>query len=449
MTEISNTTISGGACVLGNDGEHALTRRTLLGAAVLGGVSLVTACGSGQRGELRYWNLFSGGDGDTMKAMLADYRAAHPQVRLRDVTLEWGDRYYTKLAMASAAERAPDVAALHLGRLPAFAPGGLIDPIDPDLLRRAGIGAEHFPKGLWRRSHHDGRLFAIPLDTHPFVQYFNVEICREAGLLDEDDVLRPPKGPEELRAQLRATKRVTGSHGLVLETAGDGVVPWRLFWTLYRQAGGNLLTPDGKRSAFDEAKVRSILEYLQSLHAEGLTSTGLDADGAIALFSSERGGFFWQGEWEVRTFQEAEIPFSMMRFPGLFGPPLAEADSHAFVLPHQPERTEQQQLLIYEFAAHLLRNSARWASGGHIPAFLPVTSSPEYTRMRPQSLYRSVIDDVQLDPEVWFAGSGSRMWTELTAILGPVMDERMSVGAGVAAMRRVLQDLLDTPNPVE
>ncbi|MFC7340540.1 extracellular solute-binding protein [Saccharopolyspora griseoalba] len=436
--------------MFGDDGDHALTRRTLLSAAVLGGASLATSCGSGaQRGELRYWNLFSGGDGDTMKAMLADYRAAHPQVRLHDVTLEWGDRYYTKLAMAGAAERAPDVAVLHLGRLPAFAPGGLIDPLRPDLLRRAGIRAEHFPESLWRRSGHDGRPYAIPLDTHPFVQYFNVEVCREAGLLAPDGTLEPPRGPEGLREQLRAAKRVTGSHGLLLETAGDGVVPWRLFWTLYRQAGGQLFTPDGKRSAFDEGKVRTVLEFLQSLHAEGLTSTGLDADGAIALFSSERGGFFWQGEWEVQTFLEAGIPFSMMRFPGLFGPPLAEADSHAFVLPRQEERTDEQHLMIYEFIAHLLRRSAQWAAGGHIPAYLPVTTSPEYTRMKPQSLYRSVIDDVQLDPDVWFAGSGSRMWTELTAILGPVMDERMSVRAGVAAMRRVLQDLLATPNPVE
>ncbi|MCI2421695.1 extracellular solute-binding protein [Saccharopolyspora sp. K220] len=428
-------------------GERRISRRVLLSAAALSSAALASGC-AGAGTQLRYWSLFTGGDGDTMKRMLADYRATHPGVGLEDVTLEWGDRYYTKLAMAAAAERAPDVAILHLGRLPAFAQGGLIDPIRPDLLQQAGIGSQHFPDGLWRRSHYRDQLFAVPLDTHPFVMYYNVEICREAGLLDEQDRLRPLVGPEGVRAALRAAKEVTGSYGLLVESAGDGVVPWRLFWTLYRQLGGDLLTPDGTRSALDDAKLTRVLEFVQSLSRDGLASTGMDADAAIALFSSERAGFFWQGEWEVQTFIEAQIPFSMTPFPGVFGPPFAEADSHAFVLPHQPERTGNRHRMTYEFVASLLRNSTMWAEGGHIPAYLPVTNSDEYARMVPQSLYRSVIDDVQLDPEVWFAGSGSRLWTDMTAVVGPVMDGRMSVRQGAAEIRELVQQLLDTPNPV-
>ncbi|GAA4867422.1 extracellular solute-binding protein [Saccharopolyspora cebuensis] len=409
----------------------------------------LAACGTADPGSsLRYWNLFSGGDGETMARMLAGYRARNPHVDLDEVTLEWGDRYYTKLAMAGAAQRAPDVAILHLGRLPAFAPGGLLDPLRPDLLARAGIGGADFPAGLWRRSHHDGRLFAVPLDTHPFVQYYNVEVCREAGLLDDRDRLPPLDGPEAVRTALRAARRVTGTPGLLVETAGEGVTPWRLFWSLYRQAGGDLLTPDGTRSALDDAALTGVLGFLQSLSDEGLASTGLSADGAIALFSSGRAGFFWHGEWEVQTFLNSGLPFSMTRFPGVFGPPLAEADSHAFVLPRRPDRSAEEHLLAYEFIAALLARSATWAEGGHIPAYLPVARSPEYTRMRPQSLYRSVIDDVQLDPEVWFAGSGSRLWSEMTAILGPVMDGRTSVPRGVARIHQLVQDLLDTPNPV-
>ncbi|WP_158628675.1 extracellular solute-binding protein [Saccharopolyspora rhizosphaerae] len=424
-----------------------MSRRTLLGAAALGCAGLASGCGSARAGDaLRYWNLFGGGDGETMKAMLDVYRATHPGVELEDVTLEWGDRYYTKLAMAGAAERAPDVAVLHLGRLPAFAPGGLIDEMRPDLLRQVGIGPEHFPPGLWRRATHDGRLFAIPLDTHPFVQYYNTDVCRAAGLLDEQGRLRTLVGQDGVREALRAVRRVTGSTGLLLETTGDGVAPWRLFWSLYRQAGGELFTPDGARSALDERKTADVLAFVQGLHEEELATGEMDADGAIALFSSGRAGFFWYGEWEVQTFLTAQVNFGMTRFPGIFGPPLAEADSHAFVLPHR-DRTEEDHLVVYDFIAALLRDSTRWAEGGHIPAYLPVTRSEAYARMQPQSEYRSVIDDVQLDPEVWFAGSGSRLWTELNAVLGPAMDGRVRVDRAVPQIRDVVEDLLATPNP--
>ncbi|MDI2031841.1 extracellular solute-binding protein [Saccharopolyspora sp. TS4A08] len=428
-------------------GGPGLSRRTLLAGAALGCAGLAGGCGvpRGER-ELRYWNLFAGGDGDTMKAMLARYRAAHPDVALRDVTLEWGDRYYTKLAMAGAAERAPDLAILHLGRLPAFAPGGLIDELRPDLLREKGIEPDHFPAGLWNRSHHGGRLFAVPLDTHPVVQYHNTDVCREAGLLDEHGRFRPLRGPEAVRDALRRAKQVTGDSGLLLETTGDGVGPWRLFWSLYRQLGGDLITPDGTRSAVDDRKVATVLDFVQGLHGDGLATGGLDGDGAIALFSSGRAGFFWYGEWEVQTFLESGMPFSMTRFPAVFGRALAEADSHAFVLPHR-DRSDEDHLRVYDLVAALLRDSLAWAEGGHIPAYLPVNRSRAYADMQPQSEYRSVIDDVQLDPDVWFAGSGSRLWTEMNSVLGPAMDGRLAVPRAVSQIRQVVDDLLATPNP--
>ncbi|MQA11780.1 MAG: extracellular solute-binding protein [Pseudonocardiaceae bacterium] len=431
--------------------RNPLRRRSFL-AAALSSVAAVSACGDLAPGEtttsLRYWNLFSGGDGETMKKMLDSYRAAHPRVELEDVTLEWGDRYYTKLAMASAADRAPDVAILHLGRLPAFAPGGLIDPVRPDLLRQTGIRAGQFPPGLWRRSHYGNRLFAIPLDTHPFVLYYNVDVCRKAGLLDGNGRLRQLDGEQSVRSALRAAKRVTGAYGVVFESAGsEAVVPWRLFWTLYRQLDGRMFTSDGKALALHEGKLSRVLEFLQDLGRSGLSSTGMDGDAAIAQFSSGRAGFLWHGEWEVQTFLTSGTPFSMTRFPPVFGRPVAEADSHAFVLPHQEDRQAERHRLIYEFVAAMVRQSALWAEGGHIPAYLPVTESSEYAALQPQSRYRSVIDDVELDPEVWFAGSGSRLWMELSPVLGAVMDGRLSVRQGIAELREVTQRLLDTPNP--
>jgi len=84
--------------------------------------------------------------------------------------LAWGTPYYTKLAMASAGGRSPDLAIMHLSRLAGYAPGGLLDPWDTDLLAEFGVTEQDFPAVAWQRSQHRGRLFAVPLDTrahHP------------------------------------------------------------------------------------------------------------------------------------------------------------------------------------------------------------------------------------------------------------------------------------------
>jgi len=58
-----------------------------------------------------------------MLAMLDAFRTANPDVNVEASTLAWGPPYYTKLAMA-AAGAGPDVAILHMSRLPAYAPTG-------------------------------------------------------------------------------------------------------------------------------------------------------------------------------------------------------------------------------------------------------------------------------------------------------------------------------------
>jgi multiple sugar transport system substrate-binding protein len=66
--------------------------------------------------RVRYWNLFSGGDGYNMIAMLDSFREEHPGIDVKDSTLQWGSPFYTKLAMAAAGNRAPRRGTTSCGR---------------------------------------------------------------------------------------------------------------------------------------------------------------------------------------------------------------------------------------------------------------------------------------------------------------------------------------------
>ncbi|WP_338900553.1 extracellular solute-binding protein [Streptomyces sp. TG1A-60] len=405
----------------------------------------------GVEGEtrLRYWHLFGGGDGANMTALVDAFAREHPEIDLEATQLQWGTPYYTKLGMAGAGGRAPEVAVLHLARLAGFGPGRLLDSFDLDLLRELGVRADQFPEDIFKRGSVGGQQYAIPLDTHPMVLYYNTDVCAKAGLLGDGRQLQPLRSAREFMDALRAAKEATGAPGLSAETTGpDCVTPWRLFATFYSQLGGTVLSADGKRLTLDDAKALEILEFMARLTADGLMVRRVDYPGSIGVFNAGKTAFHLNGEWEVSTFTTVELPFSMTRVPALFGRPTAQADCHSFVLPHQDGRSGGAKEAAHTFVAWMLEHSVDWAKGGHVPAYLPALTRPDYLELEPQSAYRSVIDDVVLDQPAWFAGSASPMWIQLGAVFSGVLTGSRTPSGALREARKRLRKLLDTPDPL-
>jgi multiple sugar transport system substrate-binding protein len=141
-------------------------RRFLYGAAAaLGGVA-VTGCGvvsgAGTRRTVDFWNLFGGGDGARLDAMESDFRENHPEIQLDSTTLSWGAPYYTKLSMSAVGGRPPEVAILHQTHLAAYAPAGLLEPLDPQLLSEFDIGPDKFLPDILESSKYEGEIYTIP-----------------------------------------------------------------------------------------------------------------------------------------------------------------------------------------------------------------------------------------------------------------------------------------------
>ncbi len=432
---------------------YGLSRRSLLAgtAGIVAGIGL-SACTAddliGNRTRVRYWNLFGGGDGARMTQMTDAFIESRPDIDFRATTLAWGAPYYTKLAMSAAGGRAPELAILHLSRLGGYAPGRLLDPFPLDMLAELGITQDRFLPDIWNRCTVDGELYAIPLDTHPFVLYYNVDICREIGLLDSNDQLIPLSGTDELIEAFVEARRVTGNLGVSLST-GD-VSPWRLWWTLYRQLDGELFDESGTELILDEERGLEALEFMRRLSIEEeVAPRGADYQAAVANFSNGQAAFLFNGGWEVTTFQTQQVPFSMTTFPNVFGNTnRTQGDCHCFVLPHQRNRDWDNTRAALEYVAYMLQNSVDWAAGGHVPSYLPVVESPEYLNLTPQSHYRHAAENVQLDPDVWFSGSASDMESQASGAFGAVHAGTNTPQEALDQFRGALQRLLDTPSPV-
>ncbi|MEU0188393.1 extracellular solute-binding protein [Streptomyces afghaniensis] len=440
-------------------GRPDLNRRQLLGG--LGGLFVASSFGFAALGtgadalasdantRVRYWNLFSGGDGYNMIAMLNSFRKDHPAIAVKDSTLQWGSPFYTKLAMAAAGNRAPDLGVMHMGRVTGFSPGRLLDAWDVDLLAKYGVREEDFNPQLWNRGVIDGKLYAVPLDIHVQLCFYRKDVLKKAGLLGDDGRIVPVTSTDEWFDVLEEARKATKKG---LQTIGmwnsDQNFQWWFFVAFYTQLGGTWFNDADTEVTFDTDKATQVLEFLRRHITDGYANPRFAGLAGAEQFVNGS-PFVWEGNWSVPVYDTAKIDYGATPLPPVFGKPATHAESHAFVLPHQSDRGGPTNEGAHQLAAYVVRHARQWAIGGHIPAYRPVLSTAAYQRMSPQNEYVSAMDHQATEPKVWFAGSTGI----LAQRVGPiVVSSTMGSARPETAARRMkseLTRLLATKNPMD
>ncbi|MFB9466425.1 extracellular solute-binding protein [Streptomyces cinereospinus] len=440
-----------------SDPARGLTRRGLLrhGAAAAGGLLAagpLSGCASpasaSDASALSVWDLFLGGDGMLMDDMIKAVSGGPRGFEVERTILDWGPSYYTKLAMSAAGGRASDVAVLHLSRLAGYAPGGLLDPFDLDLLAEFGVTARDFTPAVWARTQHAGTVYAIPLDVHPFIVFYDEEAADTAGLLDASGQLAPMGSPQALLDASEALAEATGRSGILFGHVTDTAQSWRQFAALYAQTGAAFTLPDGGPARIDTDAAVRVVSFMQQLFDGRTNPNDLDYNGAMASFIGGRGGMVMLGEWELPTLKKSGIPLGAAPFPQVFDQPAVYSDSHSFVLPHQENPDPRRRREAHRYVAEMVKQSLTWASAGHIPAYQPVLAEPEYAALDPQSSYADAAEVAVLDPPNWFAGAGSNFQNRMCQPLQSALLGNTSAEKAVRQMVREADALLRQPNPV-
>ncbi|NBE93381.1 extracellular solute-binding protein [Nonomuraea sp. KC401] len=416
--------------------DSRLSRRRVLQAAGLS--ALLAGCGTEPAArstrEIVFWHLMTGGDGERMNAIVSKADAAMPDAEIKQVVLAWGAPYYTKLAMSAAGGRAPDLGIVHMSRLAGYAPGGLLDPWDVDRLARYGVDQSTFTAPAWKSSIINGKLYALALDAHTFVAFFNTELADKAGLLGSDGKLPEIKSLDDLKGMGREFKKLTGSdYGLSYGFLGDGAQLWRLFWTFYTQHGATFdLT--GDTFVYDADAFGESVETMRSLVDGEVASNSADYATASSWFLSGNTGLALSGVWELPQYQDAKMPLGALPIPNMFGTDVDSTwgDSHTFVLPHQDDPDEQRRELAYEAVATILKNSLSWGEAGHTPAYQPVVDTPEFKALRPNNDYAVTATYLHYDPPSSFTGSASSFMDQFRNSIQNALTGQISVKDAIA-----------------
>jgi multiple sugar transport system substrate-binding protein len=414
-------------------------------AALLAGSATIAAA----QQEVIWWDFLSGGDGVRMKALIEDFNAEHPDVKITATTLEWGVPYYTKVRTSAAVGQGPDVMTYHLSRVPIALDEGVLSPITDEDLAAAGLSKDDLIPAAVEAATNDGTLYAVPFDVHAVVLYYNKALLEGTPYLDADGKLTGIASLADFETALQAMKDKGVAAPLSFATGDDGAT-WRVFYTLFQQQGGTLIEGTEVLPGDNAEKAARAIQIMTDWRTNGLTPEQAEYPASVALFSGGDAAFHINGVWEVPTFTDLHANGSLadwgaVEIPTLLDQPATWADSHAFAIPNQPDKemAPEKRQAVMEVIGWMEKNAIRWADAGHIPAYVPVVQSAEYEAMEPNATYASLADSAAFDPRSKIAGVASPVYDTAINIIAPATHGFLSPEDAVVQIKDALQPLLN------
>ncbi|WP_458126949.1 ABC transporter substrate-binding protein [Paenibacillus sp. Z3-2] len=360
-----------------------------------------SGAGEGDSGDgkvtLSFWTLFDGGDGANMQTLVDEFNKSHPDIVVKNTKLAWGE-YYTKLITAVGNGNGPDIGISHSSRLPDLIDQGVVTELDTPATD-ADVDWNSYNQNLLDAVTVDGQHYAVPIDTHAFIMFYNKKLLKEAGLLGKDGKPVLEQSADGFVSFLKTLKEKLPAKATPFALSNNNDDPFRLWWSLYTQLGGNdVVSDDLKSAAIDKEKGIQAADYIQKLYTEGYIKKN-DPD-FYKNFQSGTAAITMTGVWTTGTWESTkDFEFGAMPIPKFYNQEATWGDSHTIVLPLTQDEDETKRKAAMIFADWVADNGQVWAKAGHIPSKPSVLEKQEFKDMPYRSDYSEVASVVKFSKQ--------------------------------------------------
>jgi multiple sugar transport system substrate-binding protein len=246
------------------------------------------------------------GDSAQMKKLAADFHKLHPNITVKFQNVP-ADSATQKLTTQVAGGTAPDTAFIDSSAVQDFAQRRALVNLDGYIAGSKDVKLDDYVAGFKQTAVYRNSMFALPYDGETTGLFYRTDLFQAAGIAG------PPKTWEELQADAaKLTDPSKKQYGFIL-FAPEAQYYWLPFlW----QAGGNLLSKDGKSVAFNSPQGVQAADFYVGLRKyappDYLASNSWDgrvafATGKVAMY--EAGAWFGgemtssfpkiKGKWSV------------------------------------------------------------------------------------------------------------------------------------------------------
>jgi multiple sugar transport system substrate-binding protein len=345
--------------------------------------------------NLKYWVPFSGGDGDFMKAMVDKFNQSQQEIKVEMLNVK-NEEYYTKLRTALVAKQGPDVSVAHVSKLPELVSTNALESLD-DVAKEAGVDWSTFTPNILNSTVFDKKHMAIPLDTHAEIMFYNKKILNDAGLLDSNGKPKIGPGADGFMTFLKEIKAKVAADVMPLATTSNGNQPFWIWWTLYSQMDGKMISDDGKKATINNEKSVKALQLMSNMVKEGYWPKNIKNGGEI--FTTGKAAISLNGVWFTGAAEQTKgLEFGAIPVPQLYDKKAVWGDSHTLVVPMQAKKDQKKFVAAVKFANWLADNGVMWSKAGHVPSKPALLSTPEFKAQPYRSDYVEIANYVSYIP---------------------------------------------------
>ena len=215
----------------------------------------------------------------------------------------------SKLQTAFASGQGPDIFIISPGDFLRYYNGGVL--VDLTSYMEDAAKKDFFPNVMETRIV-DEKIYGVPFDVVPLAMYYSLKAFEEAGL-SESDI--PKTWDQFLEIAHKLTKG--DRFGCLFETA-PGYYQTFTWYPFMWQGGGEIATPDGKRSAFaSSATVQALKFWQDTIHHNVAPRNVLGNDGGDVVANLASGFCAMQnlGIWGVSALRDNAKGFQYGVFP--------------------------------------------------------------------------------------------------------------------------------------
>jgi multiple sugar transport system substrate-binding protein len=377
----------------------ALAAAALLAAGCGGSGDDDTETKPGEPVKITMWHGQDDIAGRVLGELADEFNVTHKDIQVEATTGGVvADQMRQKITTAMASGDYPDIAYIFGSDLANLARSDKVLDLT-DAVNAPDFGWDDYYAPARDATMVDGRVRALPALVDDLAVVYNKQLFADMGV-DE-----PAAGWtwDDFAATAKAlTDSGKGTFGTAWPAVGDEDTVWRV-WPLVWQAGGEVITDDGK-VGFGGAPGEQAFGVVDQLAQDGsvYVDTKPDSDQTYQLFNNDKIGMVVTGPWQLPDFIEQKKDFGVAPLPTFGDEPLTISAPDTWTI---FDNGDARSKAAIEFV-HWLNSpeqDAKWVTkAGSLPIRKGTTERPEWTAYQEDvpglSVFLDALDGARVKP---------------------------------------------------
>ena len=349
------------------------------GALALAGCGGSSSGGSGSgttasgNVNITLWEGYTETEAAAINKLASEFNATHKGITVHVQFYGNNDYALQKVLAAIAGGKPPDISYLYGSWAPNIVTNPGIVQLNSLIAQDPSFNWNDFWPAARGVATVNGKIIGVPALIDNLALVYNKKLFAQAGIA-------PPtanwKWGEFERAAIKLTNTARKQFGWAYVNDASEDTVWR-YWAMLWQAGGTILTPDGKHAAFNSPAGVKALTLLQTLAQHKSIYLDNGSGNYLGLFTSGHIGMLWTGPWDLANITASKIPYGVEILPADLNHQTISGPDNWVVFNNGSARTKA----AWEFLKWLTSPAVdlKWATmTGDLPMRASVTKLPNY-----------------------------------------------------------------------